>query len=119
LLPAHGKAIKCEPYPGSSVNGLPGLDLLIDEIADEVENLDYRHLGQDYRKWGFFGRRLEKHIFEFAGPLQENQKSYVMQELHQHVEAYIDQLSLQDVIKLKDLMGLTTAPEASKSESDL
>ena len=68
--------------------GLPGLDLLFGEMACEVEDLDYCHPGQDYADAGASGNQIEKHVVEFSGPLKEGASNYLLQELHQHVEAF-------------------------------
>ena len=91
---------------GESVPSLPGLDLLFREMADEVEQLDYCHPGEDYPVTDAPGNRLEKHVISFSGPLKQNSTFYLMQELHQHIAAYIDFMGLANVLNLKDLMGL-------------
>ena len=92
---------------GDSVSKLPSLDLLFREMADEVEDLDYCHLGQDYKQTNLPGHHVEKHVVEFSGPLQENNPSYLLQEIYQHVGAYIDLLGLGKLINLTDLLGST------------
>jgi hypothetical protein len=88
---------------GDSVTAPPGVDLLFSEMADEVENLDYSHPGEDYpTKNG-----TEKHVIEFSGPLQQGSSSYLAQELHQHIDAYLDFLGLDKVMGLQDILGLT------------
>jgi len=91
---------------GDSVDSVPGLDLLFTEMAEEVENLDYCHPGEDYPVIGILGRQMEKHVIEFSGPLKKNISSYMVQEVHQHIAAYIEFLDLDDVLDLKDLIGL-------------
>jgi hypothetical protein len=91
---------------GDSVKNLPGLDLLFSEMADEVEDLDYCHLGEDYPLDGVPGNQLEKHVIEFSGPLQANNTSYLLQELHQHIAAYINFMGLEKVIDLKSVIGV-------------
>jgi hypothetical protein len=91
---------------GDSVKNLPGLDLLFSEMADEVEDLDYCHPGEDYPLDGVPGNQLEKHVIEFSGPLQANNTSYLLQELHQHIAAYINFMGLEKVIDLKSVMGV-------------
>ncbi len=91
---------------GESVQSPPGLDLLFSEMADEVELLDYCHPGEDYPITEAPGNRLEKHVIEFSGPLQTATTSYLMQELHQHIAAYIDFMGLAKVLNLRDLIGL-------------
>lgn len=91
---------------GDSVKNLPGLDLVFSEMADEVEDLDYCHPGEDYPLSDAPDKRLEKHVIEFSGPLQENNTSYLLQELHQHIEAYINFMGLEKVLDLKSLIGI-------------
>jgi hypothetical protein len=87
---------------GDSIKAPPGLDLLFGEMADEVENLDYSHPGEDYStKDG-----VEKHVIEFSGPLQQNISSYLGQELHQHIAAYLGLLGLDKIMNLQDILGL-------------
>jgi hypothetical protein len=91
---------------GESVSSLPGLDLLFSEMAESVENMDYCHPGEDFPATDAPGSKLEKHVIEFSGPLQENTSSYVLQEFHQHIAAYINFLGLDHVMDLKGLIGL-------------
>lgn len=91
---------------GDSVNSLPGLDLLFSEMAEEVENLDYCHPGENYPATAAPGVQVERHVIEFSGPLKENTSSYILQELHQHIAAYIEFLGLDQVMDLKSLAGL-------------
>jgi hypothetical protein len=89
---------------GDTAKSLPGLDLLIQEMAEEVEELDYCHPGEDYP--GQPGRK-EKHVVEFAGPLKAGTSSYMLQELHQHIDAYIAFLGLDKVLSMKELLGVS------------
>ena len=89
---------------GDAAPGLPGLDLLFGEMACEVEDLDYCHPGQDYADAGASGNQIEKHVVEFSGPLKEGASNYLLQELHQHVDAYIAFLGLDKVTDLKEIM---------------
>lgn len=91
---------------GESVNSLPGLDLLFAEMAEEVETLDYCHPGENYPATDTPDGRAEQHVFEFSGPLEEGNSSYILQELHQHIQAYINFMGLDKVLELKDLVGL-------------
>lgn len=47
----------------------------------------------------------EKHVIQFAGPLKADTSSYLLQELHQHIDAYIAFLGLDKVMSLKELLG--------------
>jgi hypothetical protein len=91
---------------GDSVNNLPGLELLINEVAEEVENLDYCHPGENFPATDAPDSQTEKHVIEFSGPLRENTSSYMLQELHQHIAAYMGFLDLDLVMDLKELIGL-------------
>jgi hypothetical protein len=90
---------------GDSVNYVKGIDMLFVEIADEIEHLDYTHLGEDYLDPDHPGRRVEKHVVEFAGQLEESISSFMLQELHQHVQAYVDMLGLDKVFDVHEMMG--------------
>ena len=87
---------------GDSVTAPPGLDLFFGEMADEVENLDYSHPGEDYP--GSDG--TEKHVIEFSGPLQNDISSYLGQEVHQHIAAYLAFLGLDKAMGLQDILGV-------------
>jgi len=100
---------------GDAVSAPPGLDLLFTEMADEVEGLDYCHPGEDYQREDAAGTPLEKHVVEFSGPLRENNPSYLLQEIHQHVGAYIELLGLGKLIDLKDLIGTDMAGRVAVS----
>ena len=91
---------------GESATPPPGLELVFGEMAEEVERLDYTHPGLDFPVTDAPGNRVEKHVIEFTGPLQAGNNSYLLQALHQHVEAYIDLLGLGKLIDLGDLLGL-------------
>lgn len=90
---------------GQTAGSPPGLDLLFSEMADEVEALDYCHPGEDYPDPKGGAGRLEKHVIQFESPLQGDTSSYLLQELHQHIEAYIAFLGLDKVMSLKQLLG--------------
>ena len=49
---------------------------------------------------------------EFSGTLQQDNPSYVLQEIYQHVGAYVDLLGLGKLIKLQDLLGSATTQQA-------
>ena len=87
---------------GDSVTAPPGLDLFFGEMADEVEELDYSHPGEDYPTED----GTEKHVIEFSGPLQQDTSSYLGQELHQHIAAYLEFLGLDKVMGLQDILGV-------------
>jgi hypothetical protein len=75
-------------------------------MADEVADMDYCHLGQDYAEPGFINNRTEKHVVEFSAPLREKNSAYLTQAIHQHVGGYIDVLGLDRFFDLQELVGL-------------
>jgi len=91
---------------GDTISPPPGLDLLFNQMADEVTDMDYRHLGEDYAEPGFIQNRTEQHIVEFSGALRENNSGYLSQAIHQHVGGYIDVLGLDRFFDLQELVGL-------------
>ena len=91
---------------GEFVSSPPGLDFLFREMSEEVENLDYCHPGEDLPSEGSMGSRTEKHVVEFSGPLQTDISSYLGQELHQHIAAYIAFMGLDKVMSLRDVLGI-------------
>lgn len=93
---------------GEAAPSLPGLDLLFSEMADEVEELDYCHPGEDYTDPNAPGKGIEKHVVEFAGALKSNTSSYLLQELHQHIDAYLSFMGLDKVADIKQILGART-----------
>ena len=79
-------------------------------MAEEVANLDYCHPGEDYEEAGRMGKPPEKHVVEFAGPLKPNTPSYLLQELHQHIDAYILFMGLDKVTDLREILGAGKGP---------
>jgi hypothetical protein len=90
---------------GKAVRRVPGLELLARAVAEDVEHLDYRHLGLNYTDGDGQDTRIDEHVIEFSGPLRRHIKSFFLQEIYQHVQAYIDALGLKGVIDITDLLG--------------
>ena len=103
---------------GDAISAPPGLDLLFNQMADEVADMDYCHLGQDYAEPGFINNHTKKHVVEFSAPLRENNSSYLSQAIHQHVGGYIDVLGLDRFFDLQELMDLGTGGRAQGARVD-
>jgi hypothetical protein len=91
---------------GEAISAPPGLSTLFKQMADEVADIDYCHLGQDYLVPGAINNQTEKHVVEFSRSLREQNSSYLSQAIHQHVGGYIDVLGLDRFFDLQELVGL-------------
>ncbi len=93
------------------VEPLPALEVLLEEISNEIEGLDYCHPGQDYAPGG---QQVEKHVVEFSGPLQEDNRSLFLQEIYQHMDAYLVLLGLDRLVSVEDFLGGRSFPGRKK-----
>ncbi len=89
------------------VASVPGLDELVHEVADDVAAMDYCHLGRDYSLWDNLKRVTDKHVFLFDGKIDPDKKSYMQQWAYQHIDAFIDELGLSDVMSIEDVLGVS------------
>jgi len=100
---------KMRDMPGlldGAVPGLPGMEILANQMADEVENLDYVHPGKDYPHHGGVKHVVDKHVVEFSGRSPPTHSNWPREVIYQHLGAYIDVLGLDRFFDLQDLMGM-------------
>lgn len=88
---------------GATTKPPPGLQKLANAVAEDMEALDYRQIGN--------------RVTMFPGTVDPRYRDFVAQEIHQHVQAYLDALDLNDVLSLSDFAGLHLHPRGSGHES--
>jgi hypothetical protein len=91
---------------GENAPGLPGMDIIAEQMAAEVAHLDYAHPGRDYPVPGGVRDAVHKHVVEFRGRTPSADSTYPVEVIYQHLGAYIDFLGLDRFFDLPGLMGI-------------
>jgi lipase (class 3) len=76
------------------VPSIPGLASLVGKIADVVDtqHLEYTHIGN--------------HVLELPGTIDPHHTDFFSQFVHQHLQAYLDQMGIGDVVNVGTFFGL-------------
>ncbi len=95
------------------VETVPGLQSLVEEVVDDMKMLDYWHLGRDYnvRKW--LKKTTEQHVFLFHGKINPELNTFTQQWLYQHIDAYMEELGLSEIMSVEDIIGVELVDEDS------
>jgi hypothetical protein len=91
---------------GEGAPGLPGMEIIAEQMANEVAHLEYVHPGRDYPAPGGVRDVFHKHVVEFRGRDPSADSPYPLEIIYQHLGAYIDFLGLDRFFDLPGLMGI-------------
>ena len=79
-------------------------------MAEETAQLGYCHPAEDYADAKANGRQIEKHVVECSGLLNAGTSNYLLQALHQHVDAYLVFMGLDMATDLREIVLAVKSP---------